>query len=125
MTIKENTTGRGGNVGYKMVRSKFVKGKDGYGKVITAAREQLLKSNGGKDPGPDVVAAHKNFGAHHGDDQISKWKSRAWNTAESNMHRKDGISATDKMRLKKYKGEQEAKPKKSATEKLDARRAKR
>lgn len=102
MTIKEKVTTKGGNIGYKMTRSRYIKGKDGYGAVITVARENLIKANGGKDPGTNVVAAHANFGAHNGKDQKAKWASRAWNTAESNMNRADGISASDKLKLKNY-----------------------
>ncbi len=119
MTIKDKTTGEGGNRGYKMVRSKYLKGPDGHGRVITAAREALIAKNGGKDPGENVVAAHKNFGAHHGDDQVATWQSRSWNTAESNMNRKDGISATDKLKLKSYNKKKDAK---KLTEKFNDRR---
>ena len=105
MTIRDKLTTKGGNRGYSMVRSKYVKGPDGFGKVITLARETLIGRNGGKDPGRDVVAAHKDFGAHHSKDvkdQEATFKSRSWNTSESNMNRDAGISATDKLKLKNY-----------------------
>jgi len=117
MTIREDVTTRGGNVGYNMTRSKYVRGKDGYGRVITTAREALIKANGGKDPGPNTVAAHAKFGSHFGgaDDQKAKWASRSWNTSESNMNRgSGGISASDKLRLKNY--QPPSKPKKNLKE---------
>ena len=90
-----------------MVRSKYVKGPDNYGKVIPLAREILIKKNNGVDPGPKIVAAHKNFGSHFGTDakdQEADFKSLSWNSAQSNMHRdKDGYTATDKIRMKNYK----------------------
>jgi hypothetical protein len=76
--------------GYHLVRSKFVKGKDNYGKIVTSLREKLLAANGGKDPGPDVVAMHKFPGAHKGTtgkDMMGKFGSRASNTASSNRLR--------------------------------------
>ena len=76
--------------GYHLVRSKFVKGKDHYGKIVTVLREKLLAANGGKDPGPDVVAMHKYPGAHKGTtgkDVMGKFGSRADNTRESNRLR--------------------------------------
>lgn len=102
MTIKENKTTKGGNIGYRETRSKYVKGPDGYGKVITVARENLIKKLG-YDPGKDVVASHVNPGAHHGADQESYWASRGRNTAESNMNRDNGISIKDKIKLRSYK----------------------
>lgn len=105
MTIRLPTTTRGGATGYRMVRSRYVKDKSGYGKVISTAREELIKKNGGKDPGPNTVAAHKSFGSHFGGDkdQESSWATRGWNTSESNMNRAGGLSATDKLKLKRYK----------------------
>lgn len=103
MTIKEKTTGRGGNVAYRMQRSKYIKGPDGHGAVVTAAREALIAANGGKDPGYNVVAAHDSFGSHHGKNQDARWETRAYNTAESNMHRAGGLSIKDKIKLKSYK----------------------
>jgi hypothetical protein len=75
-------------VGYNKVRSKFLKGPDGYGRVISVAREKLLEKSGGKDPGKDVVARHLKPGAHfEKDGGAAKWGSRGDNTAESNKFR--------------------------------------
>jgi hypothetical protein len=71
---------------YKQVRSKFVKGADGYGKKVTPLREKLLAANGGKDPGYNVVAAHHKPGPHpgeKGDDIRGKFKSRKENSSEA------------------------------------------
>ena len=75
--------------GYHMVRSKFLKDKDGYGRVISDLREKLIAANGGKDPGPDVVAMHTFPGAHLGGkrDLMGKFGSRGMNTADSNRLR--------------------------------------
>lgn len=121
MTIKEDTTGRGGNVGYKMVRSKVVKGPDGHGKMVTAAREALMQKLG-RDPGPNIVAAHKGFGAHHGSDQAARWETRAYNTAESDYNHDGSISIKDKIALKKYKQAKTKPTPKGITEKLNANR---
>jgi hypothetical protein len=87
MAIRESTTGRGGNVAYGMVRSKIAKGKDGYGKVVSKAREALMEKLG-KDPGVDTVAMHKRSGSHfEKNGGAADWGSRAENTAESNMKR--------------------------------------
>lgn len=88
MTIKDKKTTAGGNRGYKMVRSKNVKGPDGYGKVITKARENMISKGGGKDPGYNVTANHTTGGAHHEEDGGKFRKgTRAENTAESNRAR--------------------------------------
>lgn len=124
MAIKDNTTGKGGNRGYTMVRSKFVKGKDSYGKVITLARELLIKKNGGKDPGKDVVAAHKEFGAHHSKDpseQKAEWQTREWNSSQMGRNR-DGISALDKIKLKQAEREKPKAKSKTVSEKLNDKR---
>ncbi len=74
--------------GYRMVRSKYLKGPDGYGRVISVARENLIKKNGGKDPGEDVVAAHYEPGAHlEKDGGKARFKSRGWNTTQANKAR--------------------------------------
>lgn len=76
--------------GYHLMRSKFVKGKDNYGKIVTALREKLIAANDGKDPGPDVVAMHKFPGAHKGvglRDMMGKFGTRAHNTRDSNRLR--------------------------------------
>ena len=83
MAKKDKTTGNGGNRGYKMVRSKVVKGPDGYGKVITKAREQLLRKLG-YDPGYNKVAMHEKGGSHHGEKQGKvKWGSRKENSSDA------------------------------------------
>lgn len=72
---------------YKMVRSKTVKGPDGYGKVISVDREKMINKLG-KDPGKNTVVMHKKFGIHKnpkGED--FKIGTRAENTAESNKNR--------------------------------------
>lgn len=75
-------------IGYKRVRSKFLKGPDGYGRVIIEAREKLLEKNGGKDPGRNVVAAHYEPGAHfEKGGGRARWKTRGENTGESNRLR--------------------------------------
>ena len=71
---------------YKQVRSKYVKGADGYGKKVTPLREKLIARNGGKDPGYNVVAAHDSPGPHPGDkgkDIKGKFKSRRENSSEA------------------------------------------
>lgn len=74
--------------GYKLVRSKHLKGKDGYGRIMIEAREKLLDANGGKDPGPNVVAAHYKPGAHfEKGGGKARWMSRGKNTAQSNQAR--------------------------------------
>lgn len=89
MSVRNKVTTEGGSTAYKMVRSKFTKGKDGYGKVISAAREKLIKKSDGKDPGENTVAMHKKFGSHfEKGGGAAEWGSRAKNTAESNKHRK-------------------------------------
>jgi len=85
---RHSATAKG--VGYDMVRSKYVKGPDGYGAVISELREKLLAKSGGKDPGRNVVAMHKYPGEHRGDgakDLMGKFGSRGKNTADSNRLR--------------------------------------
>lgn len=77
-------------VGYDMVRSKYLKGPDGYGAVISELREKLIAKNGGKDPGVNTVAMHKYPGAHRGKsakDLMGKFGSRGLNTSDSNRAR--------------------------------------
>ena len=94
MAIRDKKTTNGGSRGYKMVRSKIAKGKDGYGKMVTLAREKMMKRLG-YDPGPNVTANHTKGGSHHEKDG-GKFKkgTRSENTAESNRKR---------ARAKKYK----------------------
>lgn len=74
--------------GYRMVRSKHLKGPDGYGRVISLAREKLIEKNGGKDPGENMVAAHFEPGAHfEKDGGKARFKTRGWNTGEANRLR--------------------------------------
>lgn len=89
MAIRDKFTTAGGSRAYgKEVRSKFVKGKDGYGKVITKAREALIARNGGKDPGYNIVAAHLTPGSHfEKDGGAARKATRGENTAESNKMR--------------------------------------
>lgn len=87
MAIRDRKTTNGGNRAYKMVRSKVVKGPDGNGKVITAAREKMLRRLG-YDPGYNVTANHTTGGSHHEKDGGKFRKgTRAENTAESNRKR--------------------------------------
>lgn len=86
--IRDKFTTEGGNRAYNMVRSKVVKGKDGYGKVVSVAREKLMQRLG-RDPGEDMVAEHKNGGSHfEKDGGAADWGTRADNTADSNRARK-------------------------------------
>ena len=73
--------------GYKLMRSKHVKGKDGYGKIVQADREKHMDKNGGKDPGPNKVIAHKSAGSHKKPGDSYEVKTRGENTAESNKLR--------------------------------------
>ena len=85
--IRDKLTTKGGNRGYLMQRSRVSKGPDGYGKVVSVAREKLMQKLG-KDPGEDVVAMHKEFGSHfEKDGGKASFGSRASNTAESNKNR--------------------------------------
>jgi hypothetical protein len=88
---------------YRKVRSKFVKDESGkYGRVVTVAREKLIEKNGGKDPGPDVIAFHTEGGSHWGDkgDDKAIWSTKAQNTAESNMRRAGKKKSEIKKKLK-------------------------
>lgn len=90
---------------YDKTRSKFLKDKNGYGRVIAVAREQLLEKNGGKDPGSNVVAFHVEGGPHangNTNDEKAIWATKGQNTAESNMRRsgKDKKTIMKKLRLK-------------------------
>lgn len=83
---RKSLTAKG--IGYRRVRSKHVKGPDGYGKVILEAREKLIEKNGGKDPGPNTVAAHYTPGPHfEKGGGRARWKTRGENSAESNRAR--------------------------------------
>jgi len=73
--------------GYKLVRSKHLKGADGYGRIVQADREAHLDKNGGKDPGKNKVIAHKTAGAHKTPGDSAELKTRGENTAESNKLR--------------------------------------
>ncbi len=74
-------------IGYNKVRSKIEKGPDGYGKVVSVAREKLMQKLG-YDPGVDVVAQHLEPGAHfEKDGGAFKKGTRSENTAESNSLR--------------------------------------
>ena len=120
MTIKDTHTGSGGGRAYSMTRSKISHDKNGYGKTVTVAREKLMQKLG-YDPGPDTVAAHTQFGAHHGKDQSAKWESRKWNSAEMGMHGDNKISVADKLKLKQYETQKPKAKVRSITEKLNDR----
>ncbi len=97
MAKRDAKTTKGGNRAYKMVRSKVSKGKDGYGKVVSAAREKLMQKSG-KDPGYNTVAKHEKDGSHFEEDGgKAKFGSRASNTADANKKRK----FSDKIKEKK------------------------
>ncbi len=88
MTIRDKVTTEGGNRGYRMMRSKIAKDKNGYGKVVSVAREKLMQKLG-KDPGYNVVAAHDKPGSHFEKDGGEfDPATRSENTAESNKLRK-------------------------------------
>lgn len=96
---KNGKASLGGNKAYDMTRSKIVKGKDGYGAVITKAREDVLqeiKARKGlaaaKKAGENsnLVARHRKPGAHKGDaagDESAYLGTRGDNTTESNKLR--------------------------------------
>lgn len=98
---RASDTGRGI---YSKIRSKFIKGPDGYGAVISKARENLIAKNGGKDPGPNVVAHHLAGGSSYGntmeEDSNSAFVSKSDNTRESNWRR----GGKDKKWIKKKIG---------------------
>lgn len=86
-SLAEHTASAGGGISYSMVRSKVSKGPDGYGKVVSVAREKMMQKMG-KDPGEDLVAAHLDIGAHkEKDGGAAAPKTRGENTAESNKKR--------------------------------------
>lgn len=98
MTIRDKKTTEGGNRAYSMVRSKIVKGKDGYGKVVSKARETLMEKLG-RDPGVDVVAEHKTGGSHfEKNGGAASWGTRADNTADSNRARAKKKKFSDKIK---------------------------
>ena len=90
----------GGGLSYDMVRSKIVKGRDGYGAVITKAREDMLqeiKARKGlaeaKKVGENynLVARHRKPGAHRNDavgDETAYLGTRGANSRESNAYMK-------------------------------------
>jgi len=88
MAIRDKKASNGGGRAYKMTRSKISKGKDGYGKVVSVAREKLMRRLG-YDPGKNTVAMHKEAGSHHDKDggKTKGWGTRGENTAESNRKR--------------------------------------
>lgn len=92
MTIRDKVTTEGGNRGYRTVRSKIAKDKNGEGKRVTMARERLMQKLG-YDPGYNKVAAHKSGGSHfEKNGGAAELKSRSENTAESNKARKKKLS---------------------------------
>lgn len=115
MTIRDKTTGEGGNRAYSMVRSKLVKGKDGYGKVISLAREKMLSLLKAKGVDPksvkkDTVAGHMTKDGKHADgaqhsknpaDHIVKAVSRAENSKASAEHMARRLARRTKKENKK------------------------
>lgn len=86
---------------YDKVRSKWVKGADGYGAVISVAREKLLDKSHGKAP-EGAVAFHLQGGAHNNHstaDEGAIWSTKGQNTAESNMRRAGESEASIKKKL--------------------------
>jgi len=83
--------------GYKLIRSKHLKGKDGYGRIVQADREKEMDKSNGKKLGKNKVIAHKSPGSHKSPGDSYEVKTRGENTAESNRIR-------DRVR-KKRKGE--------------------
>ncbi len=92
---------------YTKIRSKFVKGKDGQRAVITLAREKMIEANGGKDPGPNMVAHHTNgskAGADNkSDDMKFEMVSFGDNVSESNQ-RRGGKDTKEWIRKRARKG---------------------
>lgn len=87
MSKKDKVTTNGGGRAYYMVRSKVAKGKDGYGKVVSKAREKMMQRLG-YDPGYNTTANHTKSGSHHEKSGGEFRKgTRAQNTAESNKKR--------------------------------------
>lgn len=85
--IRDKLTTKGGARGYDEVRSKISKGPDGYGKVVTKAREALMQKLG-RDPGKNIVAMHKKGGSHfEKDGGAFTIGTMAENTADSNRAR--------------------------------------
>lgn len=88
MAIRDKLTTKGGNRAYRMVRSKISKDENGYGKVVSVARERMMQKLG-KDPGYNIVAAHDHSGSHfEKDGGEADPATRAENTSDSNRLRK-------------------------------------
>ncbi len=127
MAIHEKTTAKGGNIGFRMVRSKYVTGPDGYGKTINIARENLIAADPKhRDPGPNVVASHFSPGSHwkKSDDQKARWQTREWNSAEMGMMQgkgKAGLSVADKIKLKQLENQKPKAKVRSISEKINDR----
>lgn len=96
---RKSDTGRGL---YSKVRSKFIKGKDGYGAVVTLASEIAREKIGGPLPEGSVVH-HLEGGSSVGNGREEESKSivttRAKNTAESNYRRGGKSKAWIKKKL--------------------------
>jgi hypothetical protein len=89
---------------YTKVRSKFEKGADGYGKVITLAREKAMEASGGSLPKGSAV--HHKSGSKAGadnkkDDMDFGVMTKGENTAESNMRRAGRTKAYIRKKLGK------------------------
>jgi hypothetical protein len=107
-TIKKQTRNEDTSKGiYTKVRSRFVKGKDGQKAVITLAREKMIEANGGKDPGPSMVAHHvegSKAGANNkSDDDKFMMVSFGDNVSESNQ-RRGGKDTKEWIRKRARKG---------------------
>lgn len=87
---------------YDKVRSKFVKGPDGYGEVVSKAREMAMERNGGPLP-KGMIAHHVGGGASNNhsdsDEKTAIVISKSANTAESNMRRAGKTRAFIKKKL--------------------------
>lgn len=89
---------------YTKVRSKFEKGADGYGAVVTLAREKAMEANGGSLPKGSAV--HHKSGSKAGaknkkDDMDFGVMSKSDNTRESNMRRAGRTKAYIRKKLGK------------------------
>jgi hypothetical protein len=89
---------------YTKTRSKFMKGSDGYGAVVTLAKEKAMEANGG--PLPKGSAVHHKSGNKAGakntkDDMDFGVMTKGENTAESNMRRAGRTKAYIRKKLGK------------------------
>lgn len=100
--LMENHVSKGGGSDYSMVRSKFVKDKNGYGMPTTKAREALYRRVGHVVPS-NIVASHLDGGRHkEKDGGAFRIETLAQNTARSNIMRQKDKEEVKKD-LKKFK----------------------